>query len=136
VAKSPLPNLAALERRLRLIDVPGYTAVVGQTMLQLVDETFRTRSDPNGVPWAPRKDDKPHPLLEEFGPLRAGYYLRSTPNTTSLANSQPYAALLNGGTSRMVARPMLPRGRLPEAWRARIHARVQAKLGRDLRGFR
>jgi phage gpG-like protein len=44
---------------------------VAPVLRQGIDEHFAARSTPAGNAWPRRKDNKPHPLLEETGTLRA-----------------------------------------------------------------
>ena len=46
---------------------------IGKELLRSVDSNFSSRGALFGARWAPRKDNKPHPILEDSGAMRRGF---------------------------------------------------------------
>lgn len=78
---------------------------------------FASKTSPDGQPWAPRKDSKPHPLLVEFGALvgaatgrNAGVAAGQEFNSQQVGiddEAAPYGGFHQGGTRKMAARPFM-----------------------------
>jgi len=64
--------IADMDRKARegLPTKPAFDAVA-PVLRKGIDDHFSARSTPAGNKWPRRKDNKPHPLLEETGTLRA-----------------------------------------------------------------
>lgn len=97
-------------------------------LLDLVDEGFRTRSDPYGFPWQERKDGLSHPLLEETRAMRTNFFSLVSGGTVRLENGIPYTGFHQHGTRYMPAREMFPDGPLPPKWKAHIDAKISLAL--------
>ena len=79
------------------------TAVVG-----LGKDAF-TDAQKRPAYWAPRKDDKPHPLLLESGTLEASLRGdRIQGDSVIISSDRPYAATHQLGRDHIPARPFLP----------------------------
>lgn len=127
-----LRNTRALQRRLAAPDNALLTAsnVIRREVRALIQEGFDTRTDPIGRKWAPRKDRRAHPLLEETGAMRRGWVVRKRGTDTVLSNRVPYTGFHQNGTGRMPARKMIPDAALSPRWRARI-GKVLSKALQD-----
>lgn len=60
---------------------------IGREMKVATDTNFASRGATFGERWAPRKDSKPHPLLEETGKMRASFEQRIGPGYLEISNS-------------------------------------------------
>ena len=72
-----LSDLHLLQKEMvgALTDKAALTKVaveLAATSLKQTDTRFDERVQPSGRPWRPRKDNKPHPILERSGALRRG----------------------------------------------------------------
>lgn len=77
-------------------------------------ENYTSRASPIGDPWAPRKDNLPHPLLELSGRMRASlteggpdHIFVESPNEFEWGTSTFYAGFHQFGTVKMVDRPFV-----------------------------
>lgn len=105
---------------------------IRDTIEEQIDRRFNERADPDGVPWAPRKEPTgAWPLLEKTGRMRNDYHVAATTTGVSVTNNRPYAKVHQTGRGNMPARPVLPPdGKLPEEWREEIDAAIKAELER------
>lgn len=79
------------------------------------EQNFYNQVDDMGVPWKPRKDNLPHPLLIKTGRMfRAAVDTRNPEHFSDIRGttletgvSVPYAKFHHWGTSRMVARRVI-----------------------------
>jgi len=62
---------------------------IGREVRLSVDSNFATRGSLFGEPWAPRKDNKSHPLLELTGQMRRSFNQRLGPNYVEISNNAP-----------------------------------------------
>ena len=94
-----------------------------------IAENFDTQSDPEGIPWPPRRDNKPHPLLQETGKMRAaatggpGAIEEVAADSLTMGVSLqavPYAGFQNDGTRNIPAREYMGVGEATEAECERI----------------
>lgn len=91
---------------------------LAEESINLVREGFDGASDPYGGGWAAtRRGNKP--LHGPTGALRTSYSIRSAGSRGFVIGSGVgYANYHQRGTSRMVARKMVPDDDIPGAWRA------------------
>jgi hypothetical protein len=92
------------------------SAALTRTAQGLLRDEFAGKHGPDGQGWQPNK--RGTPTLHSTGALEAA---ATSPQDTghgfTLSVAIPYAELVQGGTSRMVARPFLPSGgAAPAAW--------------------
>ena len=141
-------RLRLMRDRLEMLAKGGFakqaaTAFANETQQQLVDG-FAQKRDPYGRRWAPRKSAPDwavrafgltnHPLMDKSGKLfdtakskAVGLKIRVT--------LQPYARFHQSGTSKMVARKIVPDGMsLGPIWGA-AYLRVSENLARNLMGI-
>ena len=88
--------------------------------LDLIRIGFNGEQDPNGYPWAPRVGDsgrtksggvysKSNPILYDTGTLKESFVIAGVnKNGFGIINDTPYAGYHQTGTTKMVARPMVP----------------------------
>lgn len=90
-----------LDRAVRM-STEGLVAELGDRTLKQTARRFDARQAPDGSPWPPRKDSKPHPLLEETGRLRRSIQLRAPQEREALIGTAgvPYAATQHFGSER------------------------------------
>ncbi len=85
----------------------------------LLSESYSRRQTPEGENWSPRKFPTGRwPLLEKTGTMRASQLVMPVPGGVSMSYDDP-AQRHQAGTTRMAARPLLPRT-YPPTWAARI----------------
>lgn len=104
--------LRQLDRRLK--DRPKINAIIGQTVVDLTDDRFRTQTDPDGNPWQDlrastwrrkRRNGKILKILQEEGTLRDTIVYQADSQGVSIGSILPYAAIHQfGGTIRQRAR--------------------------------
>lgn len=133
------PRYGAVPRRLRELkrgDIRRAAAVGAVSALEnLIDERFQDRAAPGGTPWAPRKPPTgTWPILEKTGRMRRSFKVMATSAQLKVLNSTEYLKFHQTGTSRMVARPVLPNGELPPDWERRIDAAMSDAIDRFFRG--
>ena len=58
-------------------------------------------------PWALRKDDKKHPLLNKTGRMKRSFQFKSNRKGFTIQNSSPYSGYHEEGTNRMPKRSAL-----------------------------
>lgn len=132
------PRYSDIPRRLRELkrgDIRRAASVaVGAAVENLIDEQFEARAAPTGTPWAPRKPPTGSwPLLEKTGRMRKAFKVRATSAQLTVTNSTEYLQYHQSGTSRMVARPVLPEGPMPDGWTRRIDTAVSDAVDRFFR---
>lgn len=81
---------------------------------------YRTETGPSGAKWAPKKRPNGKPTLEASGDMKAGTKAERGPGPTVLLSVPDPAQYHQSGTSRMVARPILPNGSLEGEWQEAI----------------
>ena len=129
------PRYGAVPRRLRELkrgDIRAAAARGAVAALEnLIDERFEARADPSGSPWAPRKPPTGSwPILERTGKMRRGFKVIATAAQMKVLNDRPYLQYHQTGTSRMVARPVLPNGDMPPEWERRIDSAMSNAIDR------
>lgn len=132
------PRFGPVPRRLRELkrgDIRAAAARGAVSALEnLIDERFEDRAAPNGTPWAPRKPPTgTWPILEKTGRMRGSFKVLATAAQLKVLNDTDYLTFHQTGTSRMVARPVLPKGPLPPDWQRRIDSAMSNAIGRFLR---
>lgn len=94
---------------------------------------FAKEADPAGNPWARRKPPTGSwPILRKTGRMYGSAMARPLPSAAEFTVATP-AEFHQGGTSRMVARELLPKGTLPEPWRVAIAEAVRERIADRLR---
>ncbi len=94
---------------------------------------FAKEADPAGNPWARRKPPTGSwPILRKTGKMYGSVTARALPSAAEFTVDTP-AEFHQGGTSRMVARTVLPKGTLPEPWRVAIGEAVRERIADRLR---
>jgi phage gpG-like protein len=129
------PRFAPGPRRLRELqrgDIRRAAATAIEAALtNLVDERFQDRAAPNGTPWAPRKPPTGSwPILEKTGRMRRSFKVVATAAQVKVLNDTEYLKFHQTGTSKMVARPVLPTGDMPPEWDRRVDAAVSNAIDR------
>lgn len=104
------------------------TKALASALPGLVDEGFQRRSDPEGGPWAPRKDDLPHPLLELTGKMRGTVSTKIEGKRVEVKNDADYLKHHQHGTVKMIARRVAPVGKLPVRWKQELDKAAKAAL--------
>jgi phage gpG-like protein len=132
-----MTTLAGYERALReLTKVPSRAAKSAAPKIRrLITEEFNRGEDPYGNAWAPLKPatlarGRRPPPLTDTRRLRRG--IRVFPMAKAgiqITVDAPYAGFHQSGTSRMGARPILPKRGLPKKWRAAIERSVKEAYG-------
>jgi len=99
-----------------------FSAVFGVVEADLEESTaqlFAAEKSPDGLPWADRKDNKPHPILRLTGRLWGSVAASDPPYAVReqydagatkvfvFGTDAPYAKFHQDGTSKMPARPFL-----------------------------
>lgn len=119
----------------------------GAAALKLVADEFRFSRAPDGTPWAPVGRVTGKKLRRgQYGPRRGGkpllktrrlmtsFGVQPTPAGFRIGTAVPYAGYHQRGTSRMVARPMLPGRVLPESWQVAMATALNAAVRQQLAG--
>jgi phage gpG-like protein len=106
------------------------TKSVAEELLGLVQDGFRSETDPAGRRWERKKrPDGRQVLVGKTARLRRGWHVEKMGRTSvTIAPAVDYADFHQQGTKRMVARKMVPEGVLPRAWGDRINESVQEIL--------
>lgn len=65
-------------------------ARIGAELMISVDANYGSRGTLFGERWAPRKDHKPHPLLEKTGAMRHNFQQRLGPGYVEISNPTEY----------------------------------------------
>lgn len=87
-------------------------------MIGLIKDGFRAETDPSGKPWARKKVRDGRKILSgKTSNLKGGWhYRRADKGGFVISPGVSYATYHQTGTKRMVARKMVPDGKLPPAW--------------------
>lgn len=107
----------------RLSTVPAKVAEKGaERIADLIDQQFASGTDAYGGAWAPHKESTvrrwgEHGILELTGATRGEVDVHPMGGSGIAIELGDLAALHQNGTSRMPARPILPRGAFPATWR-------------------
>ena len=107
-----LREVQTLLRHLGGIGSRDLSALTAELAQQTVDQTNRRydqRRAPDGKPWPPRKDSKPHPLLEKSGRLRRSIQARALQEREATIGTAgvPYAVVHQEGRGPIPARTFL-----------------------------
>ena len=98
-----------------------------------LDREFLDQADPAGNPWAKRKPPTGSwPILRKTRRMYSSRNAAPVPNGADFTVDTP-AEFHQGGTVRMVARELLPKGTLPEPWRVAIAEAVRERIADRLR---
>lgn len=124
-----MSGLGQLERNIgRLASVPSRVAgPASASIASLIQHQFDTGTDPYGRPWAPLRPatlrrGRHAPPLTDTGKMRHGITVAPAQGAgiaVSFADPVP-AGFHQEGTTKMVARKILPEGTLPATWNAAI----------------
>lgn len=81
----------------RLMTIPGELGDFRRPLFRIgghvrgaVDKNFSSRGQLFGEKWAPRVDNKPHPLLEKTGKMRRNFKQKLGPDYIEIFNPTPY----------------------------------------------
>jgi phage gpG-like protein len=95
------------------------SAAMAEESITLVAQGFRKKQDPNGGAWAPRKSGGGgRALLVDTGALRNSFHTKGVSSKGfTVASGVAYSEFHQSGTSRMVARKMVPgANEIPARW--------------------
>lgn len=107
---------------------------IGVDVRELTQAGFDGEQDPYGIPWAQRKKEYAHPILNRSGVMKSTIVVSSTPTGVRATALAPYAGFHQYGTRYMVARRIFPKAeRGLGTWRERIEATCQTVLQRFLK---
>jgi hypothetical protein len=131
------PRYGAIPRRLRELQRGeirrAASRAIEQAVTELIQNQFDERRAPDGTPWAPRKPPTgTWPLLEKTGKMRRGFKVIASASQLKVLQSQPYLKFHQEGTSRMVARPVVPGANLTPEWQEYIDVSVAQAFERTL----
>lgn len=59
----------------------------GREVMVSIEQNYAARGAVFGERWVPRKDNKPHPLLEKTGRMRRSFHPRMGPDYVEISNS-------------------------------------------------
>lgn len=108
--------------------------MAGRETISLIEESFSSETAPDGAPWAPRVRNGGHPILTKTARLRGSFRLIPLRRGFIVRTRVQYSSFHMSGTSRMVARPFMPkRGRLPAKWRRRLTRVIIRELMKGIR---
>jgi hypothetical protein len=128
---TPSPELYAYLQRLEDVAAHGEALLVDAVAVAVdlsLAEEFNTQSDPSGSPWKPRKQPTGSwPLLRKTGVMARSSRIVKGRNYVDVSVEEP-ADYHQGGTSRMVARRILPGGGAASRWTRRMDDLARAKL--------
>ncbi len=104
------------------------SANLAEEALELVAQGFQDQADPAGRDWKQKKiDDGRSILVGRTARLRRGWHRkRASARGFTIGPAVDYAKYHQGGTSRMVARKMVPDGTLPSKWKQALEGIAQA----------
>jgi phage gpG-like protein len=106
-------------------------ANIGEEAVELVKEGFDRQGDPYGKAWKGTK--RGGRILQDTGALKNSFHRKSLSSSrVVIGPGVGYAGFHQSGTSRMVARPMLPNRGLPKTWSTRIKAIAEEVMRRAL----
>jgi hypothetical protein len=131
------PRYGAIPRRLRELQRGeirrAASRAIEQSVSELIQNQFDERRAPDGTPWAPRKQPTgTWPLLEKSRKMRRSFKVMVSASQLKILNAAPYLKFHQEGTSRMVARPVLPGAGLTSEWTEYIDVAVEQALARTL----
>lgn len=99
--------------------------VVAEEALALVAEGFEKEQAPSGAKWAPLKV-RVGKILQDTGRLRSSFHRKTIGGSSvTIGPAVKYAPFHQSGTTRMVARPMVPDGKMPAKWQERLNAAAE-----------
>lgn len=110
--------------------------VLGSEVVRQIGFGFQTRSDVYGNYWKPRETEKPWPLLEKTGRMRASFRITSvSPEHVTVSSDCEYASFHQYGTKRLPVRGMIPfSNRGFGVWTQRLQYLAQQHVMGALRG--
>lgn len=109
---------------------------IASELVVIIDEQFRTSSDPWGGKWAPKKRDNGKPTLISTSNMRRGFFVSVVGPKIKIVNSAAYSGYHQSGTSKMVARKMVPdTGAMPRKWEPRLRKVAKNGFTRYFGGF-
>lgn len=99
----------------RLSDLTPVLAEIGMELESRVSSRFETRTDPDGMPWAPwaqstvdyYPEDGNKRLLDRYGDMLASLSHKVNSDSVSIGFGQPYATYHEWGTKHMPRRGLL-----------------------------
>lgn len=124
-------KLRELAAKLERLAGPGavrdLASVLAEEARELADEGFAGSHDPAGTPWAPLKVRAGQPL-RDTGRLQRSFTKSVSSGGFTIRYSAAYGGYHQSGTSRMVARPMLPGDSMPARWATSFHEAAEEYL--------
>lgn len=115
----PTQGLATRLRSLVKEAGDGDAQAVVPVVEELLKASFDARQTPSGEAWRPRVSGGSWPLLEKTSRMKASLRVRAVRGSVEMSYETP-ANYHQSGTTRMVARKLLPENALPPTWSARI----------------
>ena len=101
---------------------------VAEGATKVLDEEFQSQSNPSGSPWAARVPPTGSwPILHKTGAMEASRTVTPGAGFVDIAYDTP-AEFHQRGTSRMVAREILPGGALTPRWQVALDDAAKRKL--------
>lgn len=118
---APLVRFAEVLRSAGDDALPTIAEQIAEEMVNLSAKGFKKKADPYGARWAPRvrttKRNAGKNLLVATGVMRDSVSATHTATTATVQYGQSYAQFHQDGTSKMVARKLVPdEGRIPDTW--------------------
>lgn len=105
--------------------------VLAVDVRELVQAGFAGEMDPYGIPWAYRKREYSHPILDKSGRMKSTITVTATPLGVHAEAPAEYAGYHQYGTRYMVPRRIFPTAtRGLGTWRERLDASFQAVASR------
>ncbi len=116
-----MPRFKHLAENLKKLEtLPSkITKEVAEEIEDLIQDGFEKGQDPYGRPWAPLRRGG-RSFLQESGAMRGSLVVQPMRGAGIWISIEDPAGFHLGGTVKMVARPMLPTGDMPESWRRAI----------------
>lgn len=132
-------GLDAFVDRLELVSEEAPRALVSAMATaaeEVLASEFATESDPSASPWAARVPPTGSwPILTKTGAMKASRSVTEEPSAIEISLASP-ANYHQSGTSRMVAREILPGGKVAPRWTDAMDKACGDKLRAMLEGQR
>lgn len=131
-------TLARWSNKLRDLSSPGLMFEIADNQadvsLGLVAQEFGRESDPWGNRWAPKKKPDGRPILRgETNRLVSWRKAFVNQHGYRIESRAPYSRYHQTGTRKMVARKMVPDGRLPPRWASELRGAAIERVNRLLK---
>lgn len=102
---------------------------VASDLASLIDREFAAKTNPDGVPWAPRKKDGQP--FDNRDTIRSSIRVEARGSEISITSTKPYTGFLDKGTKYIEARPMVP-STLPKKWSKQIDNTIHKVLEKNI----